>query len=125
MATVLLLSAIPSVQSEYTVIGNNNGDLKMSKMTERARTYRLPNPSTPEDLECRWSKTMRFGDKVIVAGYYYNGPGKPSYFGAVYEFLTVDTGCEAEIALWEVSGLEWMKAMPLNGQLKMPNNHGA
>ena len=51
----------------------------MSKMTERARTYRLPNPSTPEDLECRWSKTMRFGDKVIVAGYYYHGPGKPSY----------------------------------------------
>ena len=51
----------------------------MSKMTERARTYRLSNPSTPEDLECRWSRTMRFGDKVIVAGYYYNGPGKPSY----------------------------------------------
>ncbi len=38
----------------------------MSKMTERARTYRLPNPSTPEDLECRWSKTIRFGDKVIL-----------------------------------------------------------
>ena len=51
----------------------------MSKMTERARIYRLPNPSTPEDLKCRWSKTMRFGDKVIVAGCYYNGPGKPSY----------------------------------------------
>ena len=55
------------VQSEYTVIENNNGDLKMSKMTERARTYRLPNPSTPEDLECRWSKTLRYGDKVILA----------------------------------------------------------
>ena len=51
----------------------------MSKMTERARTYRLPNPSTPEDLEYRWSRTMQFGDKVIVAGYYYNGTGKPSY----------------------------------------------
>ena len=96
------------VQSEYTVIENNNGDLKMSKMTERARTYRLPNPTTPEDLECRWSKTMRFGDKVIVAGYYYNGPGKPSYFGAVYEFLTADTACDAEIGLWEVSGLEFI-----------------
>ena len=80
----------------------------MSKMTERARTYRLPNPSTTEDLECRWSKTMRFGDKVIVAGYYYNGPGKPSYYGAVYEFLTEDTGCEAEIGLREVSGGEFM-----------------
>ena len=66
------------------------------------------NPSTPEDLECRWSKTMRFGDKVIVAGYYYNGPGKPSYFGAVYEYLTADTACDAEIGLWEVSGLEFI-----------------
>ena len=80
----------------------------MSKMIERARTYRLPNPTTPEDLECRWSKTMRFGDKVIVAGYYYNGPGKPSYYGAVYEFLTEDTGCEAEIGLREVSSGEFM-----------------
>ena len=43
----------------------------MSKLTERAKTYRLPNPTTPEDLECRWSKTLRFGDKVIMAGHYY------------------------------------------------------
>ena len=96
------------MQSEYTVIENNNGDLKMSKLTERARTYRLPNPSTPEDLECRWSKTLRYGDKVILAGHYYNGAGKPSYFSAVYEFLTADTSCEAEIGLWEVSGLEFI-----------------
>jgi len=34
----------------------------MSKLTERARTYRLPNPTTPEDLECRWSKTLRYGN---------------------------------------------------------------
>ena len=80
----------------------------MSKMTERARTYRLPNPTTPEDLECRWSKTLRFGDKVILAGHYYNGAGKPSYYGAVYEFLTEDTGCEAEIGLREVSGVDFM-----------------
>ena len=33
----------------------------MSRLTERAKTYRLPNPSTPEDLESRWSKTLRFG----------------------------------------------------------------
>ena len=79
----------------------------MSRLTERAKTYRLPNPSTPEDLECRWSKTLRFGDKVIMAGHYYNGRGKQSYFGAVYEFLTDDTGCEAEIGIREVSGVEF------------------
>ena len=95
----------------------------MSKMTERARTYRLSNPSTPEDLKCRWSKTMRFGDKVIVAGYYYNGPGKPSYYGAVYEFLTEDSGCEAEIGLREVDGVEFMdEGRAIEWAIKNANN---
>ena len=63
--------------------------------------------STPEDLECRWSKPLRYGDKVILAGHYWNGAGKPSYYGAVYEFLTDDTGCEGEIGIREVSGVEF------------------
>ena len=54
-------------------------------INEATRTYRLPNPTTPEDLECRWSKVLNFGDKVLLAGYYYNGKNKPCYFGAVYE----------------------------------------
>ena len=32
------------------------------------RTYRLPNPTTPEDLESRWSKVLTFGDRILVAG---------------------------------------------------------
>ena len=92
----------------------------MSKMTERARTYRLPNPTTSWRF---WSKTLRFGDKVIVAGYYYNGPGKPSYFGAVYEFLTADTACDAEIGLWEVSGVDFMDdGHALEWAMKNANN---
>ena len=79
----------------------------MSEMTKRAETYRLPNPSTPEDLECRWSKTLTFGNKVILAGYFYNGMNKPSYFGAVYEFLTEDTTCEGMVGLKEVSGIDF------------------
>ena len=79
----------------------------MSEMTKRAETYRLPNPSTPEDLECRWSKTLTFGNKVILAGHFYNGMNKPSYFGAVYEFLTEDTTCEGMIGLKEVSGIDF------------------
>ena len=47
------------------------------------------------------------GDKVILAGHYWNGAGKPSYYGAVYEFLTDDTGCEGEIGIREVSGVEF------------------
>ena len=31
-------------------------------INDAMRTYRLPNPSTPEDLECRWSKLLTFGD---------------------------------------------------------------
>lgn len=79
----------------------------MTEMMKRANTYRLPNPTTQEDLECRWSKTLTFGDKVIMAGYYYNGMHKPCYFGAVYEHLDDDLSCEGAIGLHEVSGVEF------------------
>lgn len=72
------------------------------KIQEAMRTLRLPNPSTPEDLECRWSKVLRYGDKVLVAGSYF-----PSYFGAVYEFLTDDHSCEGPIGLMAVSDVEF------------------
>ena len=82
-------------------------------INEAMRTYRLPNPTTPEDLECRWSKVLNFGDKVLLAGYkvlnfgdkvllagyYYNGKNKPCYFGAVYEHLDDDLSCEGTIGL--------------------------
>ena len=55
------------------------------KINDAMRIYRLPNPTTPEDLECRWSKLLTFGDRVVIAGYFFNGPNKPCYFGAAYE----------------------------------------
>ena len=76
-------------------------------INEGMRTYRLPNPSTPEDLECRWSKVLNFGDKVLLAGYYYNVKNKPCYFGAAYEFLTDDHTCEGTIGLRAVSGIDF------------------
>ena len=74
-------------------------------INEAMRTYRLPNPTTPEDLETRWSKVLNFGDRVLVAGYYdqYN---KPCYFGAVYERLDDDMTCEGTIGLRAVSEVE-------------------
>lgn len=75
----------------------------MTETMKRASAYRLPNPTTPEDLECRFSKTLKFGDRIVTAGYYYTGKGKPSYFGAAYEFLTDDTSCEGTIGLKGVS----------------------
>ena len=72
-------------------------------INERAKELRLPNPATLEDLECRWSKTLTYGDKVIVSGYHFQGGGKESYFGAIYEFLTDDTSCEGLIGIREIS----------------------
>lgn len=74
---------------------------------EATRKYRLPNPTTLEDLECRWSKLLTFGDKVVIAGYFYNGSGQPSYFGATYEFLTDDTTCDGTIGLRAASEVEF------------------
>ena len=76
-------------------------------INEGTRKYRLPSPTTSEDLECRWSKLLNFGDKVIIAGYYWNGKGQPSYFGATYEYLTDDTTCEGTIGLRAVSEVEF------------------
>ena len=77
----------------------------MTTISEATRKYRLPNPTTPEDLESRWSKVLRFDDRILVAGYYYNGPGQPSYYGAVYEFLDDEEEhtCESTIGLAAVS----------------------
>lgn len=79
-------------------------------INEGMRKYRLPNPSTPEDLEMRFSgmdgKILTFGDRILLAGHYYNGIGKPCYFGAVYEFLDDDHTCEGAIGLREVSEVE-------------------
>lgn len=40
--------------------------------------FRLPGKATQEELECNWSKVIRFNDSIIVAGYYFMGRGKPS-----------------------------------------------
>lgn len=77
-------------------------------ITDAMRSYRLPNPTTQEDLESSWSKVLNFGDRILLAGYYYNGIDQPSYFGAVYEYLDDDDhSCEAMIGLREVSGVEF------------------
>ena len=77
-------------------------------INEAMKTYRLPNPSTPEDLEMRFSKTLNFGETVLLAGYYYNGPGKPAYFAATYEYLEDgDHDCESMIGLRAVSEVEF------------------
>lgn len=79
----------------------------MSEMEKKAYEYRLPMETTQENLECQWSKTMKYGNKVIMAGHYYNGMNKPCYFGAVYEFTTDKTTCEDLIKLTAASEVEF------------------
>ena len=76
-------------------------------MTNKAKTYRLPETTTPENLETRFftdsATILTFGNKTLMAGYYYSGRNANSYFGAVYEFTTDDHTCEGEIRLTAVS----------------------
>ncbi len=78
------------------------------KINDAMRTLRLPNPTTPEDLECRWSKVLSYGDKALMAGHYYNGRNEPCYFGAVYKYLEDGRhDCESTIGLAEVRDIEF------------------
>lgn len=72
-------------------------------MKNRAKTYRLPETTTPENLACAWSCTVNYGNKVLLAGYYFSGWDANNYFGAVYEYTTADHTCEGEIKLTSVS----------------------
>ena len=80
-------------------------------INEGMKKYRLPNPTTSEDLEMRFSgmdgKILNFGDRVLLAGYYWNGKGQPCYFGAVFEHLDDDLSCEGAIGLRAVSEVEF------------------
>ncbi len=76
-------------------------------INEGMRKYNLQNPTCQEDLETRWSTVLKYGDKVIMAGYYYNGMGRPAYFGAVYEHLDDDMSCEGVIGLEAISEVEF------------------
>ena len=75
----------------------------MSKMIENAKMYRLPLRSTQEDLEGSWETVLRFGDRILLAGYWYHPDGK-SWIAAVYEFLDDDaTDVDDDIAIRTVA----------------------
>ena len=72
-------------------------------INEAMRTYRLPSTTTPEELESRWSKVLTFGDKILLAGFFY-----PHYFAATYEFTSDDHSCEGKIRLKAASQVEFL-----------------
>ncbi len=78
-------------------------------INEAMRLFHLPNPTSQEDLECRWSKVLEYGDRVLVAGHFYQHGG-PCYYGAVYEHLDDDMSCEGAIGLRSVSDVDFIDA---------------
>ncbi len=74
----------------------------MTNLEKAAHAYRLPETTTPEELACRWSCTVNFGTRVLLAGYYYSH-NEPCYFGAVYEHTDDNLSCEGGIRLIAVS----------------------
>ena len=79
-------------------------------LNDGMKKYLLRTTTTPEELEMRFygneGKTILYGDRVLVAGHFWMGSGRPSYYGAVYEFLSEDHSCEGEIGLRAVSEVE-------------------
>ena len=79
----------------------------MKKATaQKAATYRLPETTTPENLEMKLTNNLgtilTFGDHILAAGYFYDPNGR-SYYGAVYRFTTGDHTCEGDIKLVGIS----------------------
>lgn len=81
------------------------------KINEGIKKFNLSNPNTYEDLEERYSandgKVLLYGDKVLVAGYYFNGMKRECYYAAVYEFLEDGHDCDDFVGLREVSDVEF------------------
>ena len=82
-------------------------DTNMKKTTaQKAATYRLPETTTPENLEMKLMNNLgtilTFGDHILAAGYFYDPNGR-SYYGAVYRFTTGDHTCEGDIKLVGIS----------------------
>ena len=79
----------------------------MTSLEKKARTYRLPMSTTPENLETAFftdsAVFLTFGNKTLMAGYSYQGMKQNSYFGAVYEWTGEKHTCEDEIRLVAIS----------------------
>ena len=77
-----------------------------SKTAAKADTYRLQRATTPEDLELKMmhggGTILTFGDRILVAGYFYDPNGR-SYYGATYRFTTADHTCEGRVELVSIS----------------------
>ena len=78
----------------------------MDNLERKAKTFRLPLKSTPEDLATSWLHVIRFGSFTLLAGYYYMGL-KPCWFGAVYVFSGSGAEVDSPVDLLYLSNVEF------------------
>ena len=77
-----------------------------AKTAAKADAYRLQRVTTPEELEMKMmyngGVVITFGDRILIAGYYYNPNGR-CYYGAIYRFTTADHTIEGKVELMKIS----------------------
>lgn len=61
-------------------------------MKTTTNTYRLPQTTTPEELEMNGIRILNFGDQVLLAGHCFS-KGKDYWYGAAYTFTTKNHTC--------------------------------
>ena len=77
-----------------------------AKTAAKADAYRLQRVTTPEDLEMKMmyngGVVITFGDRILIAGYYYRPDGN-CYYAAIYRFTTADHTIEGKVQLVKIS----------------------
>ena len=80
--------------------------MKTANTNKANNTYRLPTTTTPENLEMALMHSngtiLTYGDRLLVAGYFYNPNGR-CYYGATYRFTTANHTCEGLAELVSIS----------------------
>ena len=77
-----------------------------AKTAAKADTYRLQRITTSEELEMKMMHNdgvvITFGDRILIAGYYYRPDGN-CYYAAIYRFTTADHTIEGKVELVKIS----------------------
>ena len=77
-----------------------------AKTAAKADAYRLQRVTTLEELEMKMMHNggvvITFGDRILIAGYYYRPDGN-CYYAAIYRFTTADHTIEGKVQLVKIA----------------------
>ena len=75
----------------------------MQEIEMTRETFRLPTITTQEQLESRFHFVLKFGDRILLAGYYYIGQHSADWYAASYRFTGPGRSCEDTVVLERIS----------------------